>query len=138
MDPNNRNQVKIFTLEEANALLPKLTEMIRDLQSKREKILSLEVEIDALELVTEKDDSGASPAMSKRVDEYTRTMAAFYGLVDEIHGMGCFLKDVDMGLIDFYSVQDKQGIFLCWKLGEKKIEHWHDINKGFDSREKIN
>lgn len=137
MDPNNQNQVKVFTLEEANALLPKLTAMIRDLQGKREKILSLEVEIDALEIVTEKDDGGASPVMSKKVDEYTRTMAAFYGLVDGVHETGCFLKDLDLGLIDFYAMQNKRGVFLCWKLGEMKISHWHDVDKGFASREKI-
>lgn len=137
MDPNSPKQVKIFTVEEANALLPKITSVIRDLQTKREKILTLEVEIDTLELVTEKDDSGASPAMSKKVDEYTRVTAFFYSLVDEIHGMGCFLKDVDLGLIDFYAIKNNHGVFLCWKLGEEKVEHWHDVDKGFTSREKL-
>lgn len=137
MDPNSHNQVKVFTLEEANALLPRLTALIRELQTYREQILSLEVEIDAIELVTPKDDGGASPVLTKKVEEYTRLMSSFYGLVDEIHGTGCFLKDLDMGLIDFYAVQNNHGIFLCWKLGEKKVEHWHDVNKGFASREKL-
>ncbi len=138
MEPDSKNQVKVFTLEEANALLPKLTAMICNLQAKREKILSSEVEIDVLELVTEKKDGSASPALNKKVDEYTRTMAAFYTLVDEIHGLGCFLKDLDTGLIDFYAMRNNHGVFLCWKLGEKKVEHWHDTDKGFTSREKLN
>ena len=138
MEPNSPNQLKIFSREEAEALLPRLSAMVRDLQGKREKIISLEVEIDALELVTDRrDDSGASPPLSKKVDEYTRTMTAFYTGVDEIHSLGCFLKDLEMGLIDFYTVQKNRGVFLCWKLGESRIEHWHDIDKGFTSREKI-
>ena len=137
MDPNSQNQVKVFTLEEANALLPRLTVIVRDLQAKREKIQFLEVEIDTLELVTEKDCGGSSPLLNKKVDEYTRIMAAFYAQVDEIHGLGCFLKDLDMGLIDFYALRNNRGIFLCWKLGEEKVEHWHDMNKGFTSREKL-
>ena len=137
MDPNNQNQIKIFTREEANALLPKLTTLIRHLQAAREKILSLEVEIDTLELIAEKNDAGVSSTLNKKVDEYTHAMTAFNNLVDEIHELGCFLKDVDAGLIDFYAMQNNRGVFLCWRLGEEKVEYWHDINTGFTSREKL-
>ena len=137
MDPNNQNQIKIFTREEANALLPKLTAIIRSLQTVREKILSLEVEIDTLELIAEKNDAGALSTLNKKVDEYTHAMTAFNNLVDEIHELGCFLKDVDAGLIDFYAMQNNRGVFLCWRLGEEKVEYWHDINTGFTSREKL-
>ena len=137
MDPNSQNQIKIFTREEANALLPKLTVIIHSLQTVREKILSLEVEIDTLELIAEKNDAGASSTLNKKVDEYTHAMVSFNNLVDEIHGLGCFLKDVDTGLIDFYAMQNNHGVFLCWRLGEEKVEYWHDINTGFTSREKL-
>lgn len=136
-DSHNPNQVKIFTLGEATLLLPRLSAMLRELQVKREKVVSLEVEIDALELISPKDDGGASPAVNQKVDEYTRLMCSFYGAIDEIHNLGCFLKDLNLGLIDFYSIQNKQPVFLCWKLGEEKIQYWHDLDKGFTARRKI-
>ena len=129
------HDLKMFTLEEANRLLPQLTEWFNELRTSRETILSLEVEIDSLELVTEKDDSGASPALSRKVEGYTRLVNRFYALVDEIQGTGCLLKDLDLGLVDFYSLQNNRVVFLCWKLGEPGIEFWHDINTGFASRQ---
>ncbi len=137
MDKNDPNQLKVFTVQEANQLLPRLLEIIRGLQKLREKILSLEVEIDAVELVADKDDSGSSPALSKKVDEYQKAISEFYSLVDEIHGLGCLLKDLDSGLVDFYSVYKGKVVYLCWKMGESKVGYWHEVGKGFTSREKI-
>jgi len=51
--------------------------------------------------------------------------------------MGCVIKDFEMGLIDFYSMFDGRDIFLCWKLGEKKIKFWHDIDAGYMGRKPI-
>jgi hypothetical protein len=131
------NDLKMFTVEEANQLLPRLSEWIQDLQSGRNMFLGLEVEFDAIELVAEKDDSGSSPALERKVEEYTRLVNRFYSRVDEIHGAGCLLKDLDRGLVDFYSLQNNRVVFLCWKLGEPSIGFWHDINTGFASRQNL-
>lgn len=134
---DEKNPLKVFTVEEANALIPKLVPVIRQLQEKRQQILALEVEIDAVELVADKDEDGVSPVLSRKVDEYTKAVAVFYLLIEEIHSTGCFLKDLDMGLIDFYTKHEGRMVYLCWKLGEKKVEHWHEVGKGFSSREKF-
>ncbi len=130
-------KLKVFTVQEANALLPRLTEIIVNLQEKRRHILSLEVEIDSIELVAEKDDGGSSPGLSRKVDEYTRSVGDFYVLMEEIHASGCFLKDLDEGLIDFYGKVQDRVVYLCWKLGEKQVGYWHEVGKGFTSREPL-
>ena len=130
-----QNQLKVFTIEEANQLLPKLNPLLRQLQEKRKRILSLEVEIDTLELVAEKDEDGFSPSLNKKVDEYTKAVSSFYVLIEEVHDMGCFLKDLDTGLVDFYALYHGRKVYLCWKLGESKVDHWHEVGKGFSSRE---
>lgn len=137
MDSGNQNNVKVFTVQEANQMIPHLTDVIVGLQEKRKHILALEVEIDAIELVADKDDSGSSPALSRKVDEYTKSVSAFYALMEEIHGKGCFLKDLDLGLVDFYGKHNDKVIYLCWKLGEKQVGHWHEVGKGFASREPL-
>ena len=54
--------------------------------------------------------------------------------VAELEPVGCVLKGFDDGLIDFYSKMDGGEVFLCWKLGEDTIEHWHELDVGFPRR----
>ena len=46
-------------------------------------------------------------------------------------------KGFDAGLVDFYSLREDRPIFLCWKLGEERITHWHEIDAGFSGRQPI-
>ena len=131
------NQLKVFTVDEANQLLPKLTAWIRELQEKRGAILSLEVEIDALELVADKDQNGGLTVLNNKIEEYTRTVNRFYGLADEIHELGCFLKDIDQGLVDFYTLYKGRVVYLCWQMGEPEVAHWHEIGRGYTYRQPI-
>jgi hypothetical protein len=39
--------------------------------------------------------------------------------------------------VDFYSLRDDRPVFLCWKLGEARIEHWHELNAGFGGRQRL-
>lgn len=131
-------ELKVFTVEEANQLIPKLTEMLRELQAKQEKIFSQEVEIDALEILypgTESEE--LAPPLNAAIKVYEGLIDRFYSLVDEIHGMGCFLKDIEMGLIDFYTLYQDRVVYLCWKLGEPAVGFWHEVGRGFAYRQPI-
>ena len=125
------NQIKIFTLPEAEALLPSLTALLIEAKTARDLIQKLEVEIDLEEIVQEGE---SSTRLDARIEEYNQRIAEFYDLVDEIHEPGCMLKDVETGLIDFYSMRGGQVVYLCWKLGEPRISFWHEITSGFGSR----
>ncbi len=130
-------QLKVFTTKEANALIPEISRLILDLREKRTLIEKKEVEIDALELVTE-DDSEAGHALLKReVEQLNCLIADFNATVDFIHGHGCFLKDVNTGLVDFYAVMDGKVVYLCWKFGEEEITHWHEVGGGYASRQQL-
>lgn len=131
------NQLKVFTVEEASRLIPKLTEMIQELQKKRELIMAQEVEIDALELVTGTKEDGVSPVVNHKVDQYNQTVNRFYEIIDEMHEMGCLLKDVNAGLVDFYTIHEGRVVYLCWKMGEKKIRFWHEVGKGYTYRQPL-
>ena len=131
------SQLKLFTLEEANKLIPRLAGLIQQLRQERDKILALEVEIDALELVTPKDESGAAPVLDSKVEEYTNVVHGFYHGVDEIHSYGCFLKDIDLGLVDFYTLYQGRVVYLCWKSGDLQVAYWHEIGGGYLSRQPI-
>jgi hypothetical protein len=55
----------------------------------------------------------------------------------KIADLGCVPKDLDAGLIDFPTRIDGKEGYLCWKLGEKRITHWHNLTDGFSGRIKL-
>ena len=128
----------MFTVEEANRLIPQLIQWLGEIREDRDRILALEVEIDALELVSEKKSgSGVSQALAPKVEEYTTLVDRFYSRVDRIQSAGCLLKDLELGLVDFYSLQNNRVIFLCWKLGDPAVSFWHEIGGGYASRQSL-
>jgi len=132
------NQLKVVTLKEANQILSRLIPKLQELQTKREAILKLEVEIDTLELLSEKaGNENMDPSVSPKVEEYTKMVNRFYALIDEIHETGCVLKDVDTGLVDFYTLYKGRVVYLCWKLGEPEIAYWHEVGGGYRNRQPI-
>ena len=131
------NQVRLFTIEEANQLLPVLTELIRDLQEKRDQIAKIEVEIDTLELVANCDQKTGAHEFERLMAKHRQMVDQFYTIVDTIHSHECFLKDADQGLIDFYGVLDGRVVFLCWRLGEGQVSFWHEVTEGYAGREPL-
>ena len=126
------NELRVFTTEKVNRLLPQLTEMILQLQAKQHDILAKEAQIDALEILyPRKDEKTPSPELTKEIEAYNQGANQFYELLDEIHEMGCFLKDVDSGLVDFYTLYQGRVVYLCWKLGESEVGFWHEVGRGY-------
>lgn len=128
---------KIFTVEEAKALLPQVSSALVQLQEKKRQIDLKQVEIDLMEIV----NVGSAPVaaghrqkIDERMNDLNRLVSQYTELFEEIESWGPVVKDVDQGLIDFYHVKDQQLVFLCWKQGESQIEHWHDLENGFQGR----
>ena len=134
----NENEVKVFTVEEANNLIPVLTELIHELHTKRDEVSDTEVQADAVELIAGSTEGSASKnAVAHLVDKHKRLVVEFYEVVDEIHSFDCYLKDADLGLVDFYGVVDGHMVYLCWRLGEEEVGHWHEISQGYSSRQPL-
>ena len=132
------NQLKVFTVEEANRLLPKLTELITEVQTKQQEILAKEVEIDALEVLYPPSEEGKPSAeVARQIEIYNEWVNQFYSLSDEIHERGCFLKDIEMGLVDFYMLYEGRVVYLCWRLGEPEVGFWHEVGRGYAYRQPI-
>ena len=59
--------------------------------------------------------------------------------LDKIIQTGGLIKDLEIGLVDFYHISElEEEIFLCWKYGEKKIRYWHQVHEGFSGRKPLN
>ena len=133
--------MKLFSLEGADQLIPHLSLRIKKLRDLKSKILKKQVQIDTMLIV-----GGVSEPMTyatsqggvqKDAQELSDMVQEFNYLVGEIQGLGCQLKDLDNGLVDFYHIRDDNIVNLCWKFGESRVEHWHDLDKGYAARQKL-
>ena len=130
---------KIFTLGEAQTLLPVVEALLRRAQTAGERAGELEMEIQALSQRiflmggTHIDVAVAArrrAELDKSVQETKDTLA-------EIESIGVQIKELDKGLLDFPSVIDGKAVLLCWKLGEKEIGFWHSPEDGFAGRKPL-
>lgn len=49
--------------------------------------------------------------------------------IDEIQNLGCIVKNIDEGIIDFPGRRNYRTVHLCWKYGESEIKHWHSADE---------
>lgn len=118
-----------YTPESANRSLP----LVRSITGHvRDTALEMEGLWGSLRS-TDRDDDAYSE-LSERVHEIQERFA---GLLEELKQLGVELKDPFQGLVDFPATRDGREVWLCWRLGEESIEHWHDLEAGFGGRQPI-
>jgi hypothetical protein len=122
---------RLFTLAEANSLIPRLRSTLEDLGEVWGRIKELHPEIQKAR------DKATYDGYSAYGVEYVERVAHLLLLIHQIKDMGVLLKDVDKGLCDFPYVRDGRIVYLCWHLGEDTIEYWHDVEAGFAGREPL-
>lgn len=120
---------KNFTPAEANAALPLVRRIVRDI-------------VDQYQLVTEHHSrlkNKSLPEDERRQAEAARSAATdmLNSLANELTEIGCELKDWEYGLVDFPARQQDRDVCLCWKLGEEQVTQWHEVHAGFSGREPI-
>jgi hypothetical protein len=59
------------------------------------------------------------------------------GFLAELEQIGCEFKGFDEGLVDFHGLLDEREILWCWKFGEERIMHWHELDAGFAGRQPL-
>ncbi len=126
---------RLFTVDEANALLPELRPLV-------ERILN------HLETLREKSEtvirderlSPSSPELMKSLQQNVAIASLIQEvkcLVDEINGYGCICKGIEEGLVDFPCLLGGEIVLLCWRFGEVSVGHWHRVEDGFAGRKAL-
>ena len=75
--------------------------------------------------------------MPKDMEALNDLAVQFNQRLEVLEDMGCQVKDLNQGLVDFFSVRDGRLVYLCWKEGEEAIRHWHTLDGGFRGRQPI-
>jgi hypothetical protein len=122
---------KLFTLEEANAFVPQLLDLVPQIQK-----LSISLNKDFPDIKNARDKAKWNGGSDQGVD-YLNAVLKYNDLMHKIEGMGCEVKGIRDGLIDFPSLREGREVYLCWRMPEKEILFWHDLNTGFSGRKPI-
>ncbi len=126
-----------FTIEEAERLLPRLTELLAELRARKEEYERFGRQAAELSLKMRGNGHVMEGELKAAQEGLERSLAAVNGLVGQVQEMGCELKDIDQGLIDFRAEMDGREVYLCWKLGEQRIDWWHELDTGFAGRQPL-
>ena len=122
--------MKTFTIEQANRTLPLVRRIVQDIVDHYAHWQELVKSLDVLA-------AGPSPnsvEVDRRQREVQTAARAIDGFVRELNELGVEMKGFDIGLVDFPGDVDGRPVYLCWRLGEPSVAHWHERDAGFAGR----
>jgi hypothetical protein len=129
---------------EANALVPDLEVVVTRLRDQRTEIVEARDQFRRREgdLV---DDLIADATVPDADDpELRRLRLRIRGIVDQMQAdvawldeRGIVLRDIATGLLDFPALAGGRQVWLCWRLGEERVEYWHGSDEGFTGRKPL-
>ena len=124
--------MKVFTVSEANELIPSVRPKLELIQAYYETIAKLR---EPAKAAAEASEFGGG---MEGGSAYVKTLYEIGKVTTELHDLGIQLKDYTRGLIDFPSMKEGRVVLLCWQLGEgDEIEWWHEIEAGFSGRQPL-
>ncbi len=127
---------KYFTIDEANRTLPLVQRIVQDIVDEYRdwKECLARYELAAAYQRPEEGESPDAVALRRRVDEIAQQINDY---IAELEQIGCVLKGFDDGLVDFRCKFGRRDVWLCWRLGETEVAHWHELDAGYRSRQPI-
>jgi hypothetical protein len=122
---------RLFTVEEANALLPKLVELLEDVARHRDALRERATHMEPI-IRASGSNGGGRVGSEYGVEAYNLYLA-----VEHIRELGVILKDLDAGLLDFPHEREGRVVFLCWHPPEERVAFWHEIEAGYAGRQPL-
>ena len=126
-----------FTLDEAATLLPQLIGMLSKMQELKLEHDRVQGRVAELELKTRSNGHEIAPGITEAREALQSAASELNSLLEQVHALGCEVKGIEEGLIDFRTELEGREVYLCWKLGEERIDWWHDMDTGFAGRQHL-
>ena len=122
--------MKLFTIQEANALLPSVRPIVARIQQAHRRLSRYRDDARKASEAAEQGGGGIENGVA-----YANVLTRLTAEMSELDTLGVQLKDFERGLIDFPSLRDGKVVLLCWQMGEgDELEWWHDLDAGFAGR----
>lgn len=119
---------RLYTRDGANAALPELRERLARIRDSRQTMLRAAERVKAAVAA----DGGGHAGT-----DLWNASATLKAEIEWLAEQNILLRDPETGLIDFPSELDGRPVFLCWRLGEDEVGHWHDVEAGFLGRKPL-
>jgi hypothetical protein len=129
------DRVKLFTLAEANGMLPVVRPLLEELAEAKRGLDGVHTAL--LRISPKMRENGHRVEALGLEDQMERFVDRLSGGIRDLEVMGIEIKDIDTGLIDFPSLHQGRVVYLCWRLGEGDIAFWHEITTGFAGRRPV-
>lgn len=134
---NEKKKKKFFTPDQANAMLPLVQSIVKDISELAHSLRDRQTRLNRL------NQGGVGKGLITR-DQLEEEQAAWerdaerlQECIGELNDLGVEMKDLFIGLVDFPGLMDGREICLCWKLGEPRLDWWHETNAGFAGRQQL-
>jgi len=122
---------KLFTLQEANTFVPQLIDLVPKIQK-----LSISLSNDFPDIKNAREKAKWNGGSEQGVG-YLAAVLKYNNFMHKIEEIGCEVKGIREGLVDFPSIREGKEVYLCWRMPEKEILFWHDLNSGFAGRKPL-
>ena len=126
---------RFYAIDEAKAALPEVERILAALRDQREELNALRDRV-----VAASPPDGETPT-DDTAEKIRLLRLGMQGLIDQMQAgvarlveLDITLRDISTGLIDFPALVSGRPIWLCWRLGEDDVAHWHSHDEGFDTR----
>ena len=130
---------KYFTIAEANASLPLIRAIVRDISLLAQELRERHERLNRVNAGDRRHRGAAYQEELELVQaEFDRDRERMQEYEQELKSLGVELKDYYTGLIDFPCWMNGREVYLCWRLGEAEVAHWHELDAGFAGRQKLN
>ena len=125
----------LFSVDSANGMLPLVRRIVQDIV---DGYAQWQERVHEFELATAGTRAGRpDPGADELQQEAQRLATDIEHCQHELGRLGVEFKGYDMGLVDFPAEIDGRPVYLCWRLGEERVEHWHERDAGFAGRQPL-
>ncbi|CAN5356681.1 DUF2203 domain-containing protein [soil metagenome] len=134
----SRKSPKLFSVAEANAMLPLVRAIASDIVNRATDLRDRQERLERISKNERKALGEVHAAEIQQAEEdFERDQNQLQECVAELSRLGVELKDYFSGLVDFPSRRDNRVVYLCWRLGEESVAHWHELDAGVAGRQKL-
>ncbi len=130
---------KLFTVEQANACLPLVRAITKDLAELSQEVIERRQRLSHLRSGRQrnKPEDFYSLELAQIEEELEKDSQRLQEYIEELRELGVEPKNGPEGLVDFPARIDGRVAYLCWKLGEPEVMYWHDLDAGFRGRQPL-
>jgi len=128
---------RYYTVEEANLALPRLRQWLPRLRARRQRLDVVQRKLSELAVKAAANGNLVEEEVLATQREAQRLAGEVDKLIARINGLGCQIKDIEQGLVDFPALREGREVCLCWRLGEAEVAFWHELEAGFGGRQPL-